>query len=673
MSLADLAAELPDEKKREIASRVFKNYELDEDSRKDWLAMHAGWINLFNQQDEPKFEAWPGASKETVPMLVEACEQFHARAVTSLFPSRNVVTAIPTLKQDPESTERAKRVGKHMSWQLMVRDRGYKADKDRLLLGLPLHGSFFTKTYFHPLLGRNVVENVRPEDLVIPYGVGPREIDQIERKTQLVWQTENEAKILQAAGFYSDLPQVYKGEKTPTQDASDKSQGVTESLESDLCSVLEQHCVIDLDEDGIAEPYIAWVCRHSKKLLRLAIRYETEVDPMTGQEVPTDSKRPTEYFTHYCYMPNPEGFYGLGLGHMVGPLNKAVNKLLRQLIDAATLANIGNLSGFMSDLLGIRGGEITFEMGKFPKVPATVDDIRKGIFQFQFPAPNQTLVAAIQLLMSRSDRLASVTELTTGQPSKVYQPTAAMALIEQAQQVYNAVYQRVLNAWESELSKYARLNFKHMPDVQGFAMQAADGAIESDAVKRDDYADDLMIVPIADPKQTSKEQRIAKAQLEMQTALSYPMQNPMSIYLVYKRFFEAIEAQAIDQILPPPTPPREDDPYKENAAAFMPEPMIPPAYPDQDHMGHILAHKELVDGKEGQEGYTGQLKPEGKKALEDHIQMHIALMYEAEHGTGQLPQGVPGEMGQAGAMDLGSLLGGLGEMQGAAPNGAMGP
>lgn len=673
MSLQDLAASLPDEQKREIAARVHKDYLSDEESRADWLKMHADWIRLFYQQDKPKREAWPGASDETVPMLVEACEQFHARAYSSLFPTRNVVTAIPVKTQDQAIEARAKRVGKHMSWQLMVRDKGYKADKDRLLLALPLHGSFFTKTYFHPVLARNVVENVRPEDLVIPYGVGPRDIDQVERKTHLVWQTLNEAKILQAAGFYSELPEPNKGEKPPTQDAADKGQGIKEPLESDLCCVLEQHCVIDLDGDGIAEPYIAWVCRQTKKLLRLAIRFEAEIDPISGEAIPSEKIIPVEYFTHYCYMPNPEGFYGLGLGHLVGPLNKAVNKLLRQTIDAATLANIGNCSGFMSDLLGVRGGEVQIELGKFPKVPATTDDLRKGIYQFSFPAPNQTTSLAIQLLMNRSDRLASVTELTTGQPDKVYQPTAAMALIEQAQQVYNAVYGRVLTAWESELAKYYALNAKYMPDVEGFAMPSADGAVETEAVKRDDYAPDLMIIPIADPKQGSKEQKIAKAQMEMQTALSYPGQNPMSVYFIYRRFFEAIETTAVDQILPPPLPPREDDPYKENAAALLPMPMIPPAFPDQDHMKHILVHKELADGKEGQDGYAAEMSPEGKKALEDHIKMHISQMYEAEHGAGQLREAVPGPMGQAGAMDVGGLLGGLGAMQGGAQNGAMGP
>lgn len=669
MSLENIASQLSPDDQKKIAAQAVKDFESDDASRKGWLDMHAGWLRLFYQMDKPLKQAWPGASDETMPLLVEGCTQFHARAMTALFPGRNVVTAIPTLKMDPQIEARAKRVGQHMNWQLMVRDSGYKADKDRLLLGLPLHGSFFTKTYFHPVLGRNVVENVRPEDLVIPYGVGPRDIDQVERKTQIIWQTVNEAKILVASGFYIQEPEEYRqGETTTTQQASDKAQGQTKPVNLGLCRILEQHCVWDIDGDGIAEPFIVWVDGQSQKFLRMTPRYETEQDPLTGEERPTDGKRPVEYFTHYYYMPNPEGFYGLGLGHLIGAINKAVNKLLRQQIDAGTLSNIGNLSGFVSDMLGIRGGEIEIDLGKFTKIQSTTDDIKKGIFQLQFPAPNQTNVQAIGLLTNRSDRLAQVTELTSGQPDKVYQPTMAMALIEQAQQISVAVHGRVITAWGEELKKYYNLNAKYMPDVEPFAVFGADGSVTNDVATRDDYAPDLMIVPIADPKQTSKEQRLLKAQTEMQTAMSYPFigQYPMAVYFVFRRFFEAIESVNIDQILPPPVPPREDDPYKENAAALQPMPMIPPAFPDQDHMSHIMAHKELTDGKEGTEGYTGQMKPEGMKALQDHIQQHIAAMYEAEHGRGNVLEGLPGAMGQSPGMAKGGVDGGIGPHQGTA-------
>lgn len=669
MSLENLALKLPEDDRKKLAEQVVRDFESDNDSRKGWLDMHASWLRLFYQAEKPKSPPWPGASDESLPLLTEACTQFHARAYKALFPGRTVVSAIPTLKLDPEIEARAKRVGKHMSWQLMVRDRGYKADKDRLLFGLPLHGSFFTKTYFHPVLGRNVVENVRPEDLVVPYGVGPRDIDTIERKTQIIWQTLNESYILAQAQFYSDIPEAYNnGEKTETQDEIDKNQGMTEPLEKGLACILEQHMVWDLDGDGVAEPYICWVDRQSRRLLRLTIRYDVEVDPETGQEAPTDNKRPVEYFTHYQYLPNPEGFYGLGMGHLIGPINRAVNKLIRQAIDSNTLATVGNSSGFISSQLDVKGGPLQMSLGQFIKVNASMDDFQRGIFQFKFPPPTAATGQLIQVLMGRGDRLASVTELTTGQPEKNYQPTMAMALIEQAQEVYTAVYERVLTSWGSELQKYYNLNTKYMPDVEPYSMFMGDGTAKNDVVTKDDYRGDLMVIPLADPKQTTVEKKLMKAQAELQFIMTHPltMQNPQALYAEGVRYLEAMEVQNIDQIFPPPVPPREDDPYRENAGALMPMPQVPPPYPDQDHMGHIMAHTELLEGKPGSEGFTARLLPEGKQALEQHIQMHVAMMYEVSHGPGNVSQGVPGEMGPAPSMGGMQDSGGIGETQGTA-------
>lgn len=669
MSLENLAPKLPEGDQIALAAQVVRDFDSDNDSRKGWLEMHAGWQRLFYQMDKPKTPPWPGASEESLPLLTEACTQFHARAYKALFPGRTVVTAVPTLKMDMDVEKRAKRVAKHMSWQLMVRDTGYKADKDRLLFGLPLHGSFFTKTYYHPVLARNVVENVRPEDLVIPYGVGPRDLDKVERKTQIVWQTMNDARILLAAGFYSAEPVAYQlGEKTKTQEATDKSQGVTEpSVKTDAC-VLEQHAVFDLDGDGIAEPYIAWVCRQSKKLLRLAARYDTQVDPMTGQETPSDNMRPVEYFTHYCYLPNPEGFYGLGMGHLIGPINAAVNKLIRQAVDSNTLANVGNCSGFISSQLALKGGDIEIELGKFRKIEASMEDIAKGIYQFKFPGPSAATGQLVEVLAQRSDRLGSVTELVAGQPDKVYQPTMAMALIEQAMEVYGAVQARVIEAWGSELRKYYDLNTKYMPDVEPYVLFQGDGSALHDVATKDDYRGDLMVMPLADPKQATTEKKLMKSQATLQFVMTNPltMQNPAAIYAVGRRYLEDMEVSNIDEIFPPPLPPREDDPFKENAAALMPQPNVPPPYLDQDHMKHIAAHQQLLGGKEGHDGFAANLPPEGKMALQQHVQMHIAQMYEIEHGPGIVPQGVPGEMGPAPSMAGGGIPGGIGPTQGTA-------
>ncbi|MGI9504390.1 MAG: portal protein [Geminicoccaceae bacterium] len=658
--LRNVALDLTEEERGEIAGEGLEGLRSDDESRSEWLSMHADWLRLFFQKDRPKNPPWEGASTEAIPILAEACNQFHARAYQAMFPSRRIIRAIPTGKTDAHSRDRAERVETHMSWQLLVRNKNYKRDKDRLLLGVPLHGSAFTKTYYCPIRERNITDNVRAVDLVVPYGTGPRNIEDIERKTHIVYTPINRAKILHNKGFFMEEPVPFEpsykqGEKTEVDQAHDEAQGVQETNyhSSAYARILEQHTFLDLDEDGIPEPYIAWIDGTSEKLLRLSVRYDTDEN---GE--PTDDKEPVECFTHYPFIENPDGFYGLGFGHLIGMPNEAVNKLLRQTIDAATLANVGNHSGFVSNALGVQGGELQMQLGKFLKIPGSTEDINRAIFQFKFPGPSNVNGQVIELLMKRSDRLATVTEAITGQTEKVMQPTTIMALIDQSLQIFSTVYERILTAWGDELEKHYRLNRKHMDPEEYFAVLDVTGAIKEGHAAREDYEEDHQIQPIADPKQTTQRQKLAKAEAEWAFAIGNPLilNSPQHFYNASKRYLMAIEAEGIDEILPEPQGEmiRVDDPVQENVGALSPIPMVPPAFPDQDHVMHIKAHTALLQDPE----YGAHMTDLGRQRLEEHINVHAALMYgqvettenagipgmEAAPGNGALPEEAEGSL-----------------------------
>lgn len=675
--------DLDEQTLKRVANDALDAFKEDDESRQDWVEMHARWKRQFYQQDRPEKGPWEGSSSESMPLLTEACVQFHARAYKAMFPNRNIIRAIPAVAGAKEEImARADRVGNHMSWQLMVQDRDYKRNMDRLLLGLPLHGSVVRKIYYNDLLGRNVVENVRAEDFVVPYGVGPRDIHSIERKSQIIYQSVNESKILAEGGIYIEpaVP-MERGDENALREADDEASGIHPVGDHAFAKLIEQHTIIDLDGDGIAEPYILTVDATSRKLLRIAPRYLIDAN---GE--PTDNKRAVEYFTHYNYIENPDGFYGLGQGHLIGPINTAVNKLLRQIIDAGTLANVGNMSGFVSDQAGIRGGEHVLELGKFKKVDSTADDMRRAIWQPSFPGPNAALGQVAQMLMGRSDRLATVTEALTGQTDKVIQPQALMALIDQSLEVFSTVYERVLHSWSGELQMLYDLNRMHLDREEYFAVNMADGTVDMEAITPDDYAGDLMVLPAADPKMTTKRQRLAQAEAEFNYAMQNPMvqQSPKHINAVYQRLFEAMDSKNIAEINPQaPEPPREDDPEKENMLALMPGGQLTPAYVDQDHEAHIQAHHELLLAQDNEEGpadplagYRETMTPEQVKALEEHVQQHVAYLYgvnEAEilnegamaqaPGDAALLEAAAGLMGPAGQGDLSELVGDIASVE----------
>lgn len=666
--LRNLAPDLDEEELAEIGQQVLDDYQDDLESRADWDDMHALWLKMYFQKDQPVNPPWAGSSSESLPLLSESVTQFTARAMQAMFGTRKIIKAAPLGQSDSGARERADRIENHMSFQLMDKMRGYKRGKRRLLSSVALHGSHFTKSYFDPIKNTNVVENIRATDVIVPYGTGPRDVEDLPRITHRIPMPLYKGRKLVEGGYFSEEPVAYeKDEVAQEQDrAHDEAQGVAPSSNHDKreALVLEQHCWLDVDGDGVEEPYIVTVDAQNGNVLRLSIRWETDEagDPLNDQE-------PVNCFTHYVYMENPDGFYGLGHGHLISQLNASVNKLLRQMVDAGTLATVGNNSGFISEqLAGPEGGEVSFSLGKFKKIAGSAEEMARGIHQFKFPGPSAVHPQAIQLLLARSDRLASATEAITGQTEKVMQPTTVMALIEQGLQVFSSVYDTINEAWTEELQKLYTLNYKHMDPQEWFTVFDVQGAEQELYAAREDYAPDFQVRPFIDPKQATVQQKLQKAQMAYQTAMQNPltMNSPQHIYNNTRMFMEAMDIDDIDSRIPNPASqiPRMDDPFQENQMIRQDVPMIPMAYPDQDHMVHLKTHLEEIRG-------TG-LSPFAQILLKNHIESHRRLL-NGQGGVQGLAQSPDNPMGAGqagmevpqGPMEEGLLNGGSDAVAGA--------
>jgi hypothetical protein len=88
-----------------------------------------------------------------------------------------------------------------------------------------------------------------------------------------------------------------------------------------------------LDEDdeptGIALPYVVTMIRGTNEVLAIRRNWKEE-DPL---------KLKRHHFVHYQYIPG-YGAYGFGLFHLIGGYAKSATSIMRQLVDAGTLANL---------------------------------------------------------------------------------------------------------------------------------------------------------------------------------------------------------------------------------------------------------------------------------------------------------------------------------------------
>lgn len=627
----NLAADMDDKILKEIGNIVFEGFDRDNRSRSEWLEMHTYWLRLYMQQDyainADSQRDW-GAT-ESMPILTEACDQFQSRTYKIFFPNDTFVSAVP-MNRSVEGRDiledRANRIARHMSYQLGFVDRTYKQDKDALFLGVAVHGSFFTKTYFSPQLKRFKVDNVRPTDLVVQASLGPIRIEDVRRKTHIIYSTVAETEELKKSGYFIDSAK-------PGELSRDNEYNLTvreiEGINIDGYNVkqdapvilLEQHGYLDINDSGDYFPYITTICAQSRKVLRISIGWEADE---AGN--PLDDYKQIQYFTHYKYKENPDSFYGLGLGHTIGDLNAAVNVMLRQALDAATLANDGNMSGFISERLGLEGDEISLTIGKFTKIPDTVGDMNQSMMMMKFPGPNSAHITLMSELDQRAQRMASTTEATTGGSDKVVQPTTYLAQIEQALEQFSSVQMRLSYSLTDELQKIFRINQKYMPFIDYFTINGVPNQIT-----RNDYQADMLIKPIFDPKYATQSQKVARAKAELEATLQNPVnQSRPQVYdEAFKRYFKALEVENIAALLPPqPEIQNFDDQYIENMFFLQPKESRPlfDVFPDQNHAQHLAILHDFIAQ------YGGMLQPDQQEDILKHKQKHEGYLYGQQHG-----------------------------------------
>lgn len=547
----NIASKLTEEQLTKIGSDVVEGYKADEDSRKEWKTNLEEWTKTALQISDKKTFPWPNASNIKFPLLSTAAMQFAARAYPTLVPSDGKIVKCRIVGSDPtgEKTNRAIRISKHMSYQVLEEMEEWDEQMDRLLITLPIAGTVFKKTYYDPEKQRNVSCLVMPKDLCVNYYA--KSLEDCERTTEIHEFNKRKIEEKVRKGLYLD---VKLGEPSAdTDQPSTSNPSGTKPPQDDSTTpyvILEQHCFLDLDKDGYPEPYVVTVEKESQKVLRIAARFGTE-----GVEVDEEGKvvciHPDEYYTKYSFFPNPDGgFYDIGFGRLLGPINASVNTIINQLTDAGTLSNMQ--SGFIGKGLRVKMGETKFSPGEWKAVNATGTDIKAQIFPLPVREPSEVLFKLLTLLSQSAKELASVAEIFVGKmPGQNTPATTTMASIEQGMKLFTAVYKRVYRSMAKEFRKIYKLNRTYLdPQVE---LDILDEPLQAS----DYQGNENDIIPAADPSAASSQERVQKAQNLMQI-IGLGTLNPMAIT---ERMLEALEIPEPEKLMQQPQP--QPDPKAE--------------------------------------------------------------------------------------------------------------
>lgn len=545
----NIADDLDEDQLNKIGSDVVHGYEVDLESRYDWEDRYDSWMDLAMQKVEEKQFPWPGAANVKYPTLTTAALQFGSRAYPALVSGTQVVKGrIVGFDQTGQKYAQAIRVGKHMSYQLLEEMEDWEEEMDKLCSTLPITVCMFKKTYFDSERGVNTSELVYPKDLVVNYWA--KNLESAERKTHVLYLTDNDIYERVASGIYSD---VDLNKSMPETDTSgDERTGIAPSTTDDDVmpyEVLEQHTFLDLDDDGYKEPYVVTVDYNSGQVLRIVARFDE-----TGVKYTPDGNllriQPVEYFTKYSFVPNPDGgFYDVGFGLLLGPINDTINTVINQLLDAGTLSNMQG--GFISRGIRINGGNKSFIPGEWKTANSTGEDLRKGIVPLPVREPSNVLFTLLGMMIDGANKLGSVTDMLTGENPGQNQPaTTTMAVIEQGLKVFSSIYKRMHRSMKKEFKKLYRLNSIYLPPASYFQVLDVGEEGAAQIFQMDYDLNGVNIVPQADPNVASESQRLVKAQALLEL-VQLGTVNPQ---VVTQRILEAQDQPGIAQLMQIPQP-----------------------------------------------------------------------------------------------------------------------
>jgi hypothetical protein len=615
---ANLAEEIDARELSAKGAELVSYYENDEAARDEWKTRYKAGLRTLDPDgglDESEDErATRGLSIVVHPLIAEAATQFNAKAIAELYPSGGPIKTVIIGQPDEEIEEQGRRVREFMNYQITEEMPEYFPDLDQMLFHLPLVGQTFKKVWWDVNLDRQCSQFVKAEDFCV--APESKDLYTSPRYTHLIRMPKNDYNRYVQNGYYLQTSDAGSDDVDPADSVIGEIEGVDEYDDSndDIITLLEMH-VYDLfdgidgeemdeedeDDNAVALPYVITIDYDNQKIVSVRRNWR-EDDEM---------KKRRDWFVSYKFLPGL-GFYGFGLYHMIGGLGKAATGSLRALLDSAAFSNMQG--GFK--LRGrVTGGDVQVNPGEFVDLDSTVDDVNKAIMPLPFKEPSGSLFNLLGFMVDAGQRFASTADLNVGDVNPNAPVGSTVALIEQGSKAFSAIHKRLHYSQGQEFKLLSNLNAENLPEEFTFSRAGA-----AETVYAADFDDRIDIVPVSDPNIFSTAQRIAQAQAVLQMAQAAPQLHDM--YEAYKRMYEAIRIQNIDEILKKPEEAVQMDCIDENMSVMYGKPIR--AFIEQDHEAHIAVHMQFLQDPSlaGNPG-AKTMQP----ILIAHIAEHIALLY----------------------------------------------
>ena len=609
---SNLADFIDDDELKSMASELVGDFLNDRSSREDWARAYVKGLDLLGMKVEDRTIPWQGASGVFHPVLIEAVVRFQAQAMGELCPASGPARTKIMGRETQELQEQASRIETELNYQITEEMTEYRDEMEQLLFRTALAGSGFKKVYYDPIYERPCAMFVPAEDMVVGYGA--TDLQRCERYTHVMKKTANEILELQVSGFYRevDLP-APAHDITDIQEKYNEMMGVEEVLDDDdRHTILEMHVTMHMpegldDPDGIARPYVITIDKSSRTILSIRRNWNED----------DSKKRKLMHFVHYKYLPGL-GFYGLGLIHLIGGLTKTATSVMRQLIDAGTLANLP--SGFKAKGMRITGDNTPIMPGEFRDIDVPGGSIRDALHPLPYKEPSQTLYSLLGNVVEEARRIGSIADVQINNINAQAPVGTTLALLERTLKVMSGVQARMHNSLKQELRLIARVIHDYMGPEYSYDF-------DGDFNRTRDFDGRVDVIPVSDPNAATMAQRVVQYQTALQLAQQAPQLYNMG--KLHREMLEVLNIKDADEIIKLPGDIDPMDPVTENMAILKQEPVKAFAY--QDHEAHIQVHMAAMQDPKiqqivGQSPFAAAIQ----SAASAHITEHVAMQYRVD-------------------------------------------
>lgn len=695
----------PDEMKQ-IALRVTTDFDADVESGSKHMQRLRRWAELYSAVLKTKTWPFDRAANVNVPLVTYTVLQIQGRLFDMILPAKGELFHSLPLDQRPEELDRANRTELYLNYLARHEIPGFTQIYDELLFQMCMYGSSFMTYSWNEAENCVQPECITAADMVVPFQAKAKspQMKGVPRYTRIRWMTYYDIQDKGDDGYFFGTDRI---KAVPAQDSKQSEFQETindisgmekpgfSTTEDEERQVLEMHIrwmkLPDAPDkhpafDGKTHAVIAWVDADSEELLRLVLREEpdpkdkarfdkemavvtgakaqlahfvasngVQMDPMGAlvpmpppPPMPPEPKpvrvREVTFFTHYRAFPS-EGFYGLGYGDICGPLNEAMNTIVNQSIDRGTVNNARG--GFVSRQLRFNRGPIMMQPGQYVEIDAPPAAMKDGLQTMPAIPADQEMIQFVRMIEQWAQRSAGSGDTLSGEPIGSNETArAAMLRNENAQKQINVLGSRVISYMKNDVDMLWRLLSVFLPENDNASVPGKDGQPTNIPVSRADFIADQRVFPAADPRVTSRTQRINDANEAMEMAGANPLLggNPQVMRALTERQLHARDMADIIPLLapaqPPPPPPV---PQPIENADFL-EGKQPQVNPLDNHGQHLA---EIATFKASPEAIA--MTPQQSQALDQHARNHVAEKMKQEQSNGQQQQpGAPPVQGPPG-------------------------